>query len=238
MNRGIQTTATGMASAQKQLDVIANNLANSSTNGFKRDIVAFNEELERQLNSAGRNIGTLSTGAVEQGEYTVFDAGPIQATHNPLDIAIPGEKGLFAVQSPQGVRYTRDGAFQLSESSEIVTKDGLPVLDEALRPITLPPGKIKVGTDGTVSVNDQPAGKIALFEGTFQKEGESLFIGLGTQPVADAEVRPEALEGSNVNPVESMIQMIGLSRNFEMAQKSIQQQDELTQRLIQSLQDR
>jgi flagellar basal-body rod protein FlgF len=241
MNRGIYSTATGMVAAQRWMDVTANNLANASTNGFKRDGLVFNDAMERELAASGgfgTRLGSLGVGATPQGEYTVFEGGPVTATGNPLDMAIEGDKGMFAVRTPGGVRYTRDGSFSLNANRELVTKNGHQVLDERLEPITLPAGKLDVSNEGALSIDGKAAGTIGIFEGTFTKEGDNLYSAVSAKKAESGGVRTHAIEGSNVNAVEAMISMITLSRSFELAQKSITQQDELTQRLIQSLQDR
>lgn len=240
MNRGIYATATGMIAGQKWLDVVANNLANVSTTGFKRDELVFADAYVREMRlSGGRGatIGTLGSGTKLVAEYTIFEEGPINPTGNPLDVAIDSEKGLLGVQTPQGIRYTRDGSLQLDQDRRLVTKQGYPVLDDRNSPIELPEGRIEILGDGRVMAGDQEVGRIGVFEGTFDKAGGNLFAGSG-QPVEEASLKVGALEGSNVNAVEAMIEMIGVNRSFEMAQKSLIQQDELTQRLIQSLQDR
>ncbi|MFY9233894.1 MAG: flagellar hook-basal body protein [Fimbriimonadaceae bacterium] len=240
MNRGIYATATGMIAGQKWLDVVANNLANVSTNGFKRDELAFSDAYVREMRlngGRGASIGSLGSGAALVAEYTIFEPGAIAATGNPLDVAIPSEKGLFAVETPQGIRYTRDGAFQLDQDRRLVTKQGHPVLDDGKNPIELPKGELAIQTDGRIMAGGQEVARLGVFDGTFTKSGGGLFIGTA-EAMEEPEVNPGALEGSNVNAIEAMIQMISVSRSFEMAQKSITQQDELTQRLIQSLQDR
>lgn len=240
MNRGIYATATGMWAAQSKMDVIANNLANAATTGYKRDGLAFAERYERELRAnggLGASLGTLGSGAIQRSQFTHFGVGALSATSNPLDLAIPQDKGLFAVQTPQGIRYTRDGAFALNTDRELVNKLGYPVLDESGRPITLPTGTPQIQDDGTVRVGDREAGKIGIFDGTFQKSGNNLYESNDAKPLESATVKAGHLEASNVNPVEAMIEMISLNRSFELAQRSIVQQDELTQRLIQSLRD-
>jgi flagellar basal body rod protein FlgG len=240
MNRGIYATASGMMAAQSQLDVLANNLANVSTTGYKRDGLAFSERLERQMRGnggLGEVLGTLGSGAEQVAQFTIFEPGPLASTGNPLDLGIDGAKGCFAVQTSQGVRYTRDGALQLDAEGRLVTKAGHPVLDDGERPITLPRGRVSIGEDGTVQVDGIDAGKIGLFDGTFQKVGDNLYDSPDAKTVDGTPLRSGHLEGSNVNAVEAMVDMITLNRAFELAQRSIQQQDDLTQRLIQSLRD-
>lgn len=239
MNRGIYSTASGMAACQQSLDVIANNLANLNTNGFKRDQIAFQEALDQTLVSgSGGSLGQLGSGPVAIGRSTVFEPGPQIETGNDLDVAINGEQGLFAIRTPWGVRYTRDGSFSLDSTGQMVTKQGYPVLGEDLRPIDLPDGKVQIGMDGAIAVDGKPAGQLGIFDGQFLKEGQGLFASSGAKPLAEPSVTPGAIEGSNVNAIEAMVSMIALNRTYEMAQKSISQQDELTQRLISSIADR
>ncbi len=239
MNRGIYATATGMLSSQKLMDVVANNLANASTAGFKRDDIAFNEALQREMRAnggLGPVLGTLGMGASEQGGFTVFEPGAIARTSNPLDAAIDGPRGAFAVQTANGVRYTRDGRFKTDTEGKLTTQEGDPVLGQDLQPIQLPEGVPSIAADGTITAGGKQAGQIGVFQGTFEKGPDGLFASDDAQAVTDATVLGQSLESSNVSAIESMIQMIKLGRAFEMSQKSIQQQDELTQRLIQSLQ--
>ena len=239
MNRGIYATASGMLATQKLMDTVANNLANASTTGFKQDGLAFGDAFQRALYANGGHgpyLGTLGTGATEIDAYTVFDVGAPITTGNSLDVAIQSRDGLFAVQTPQGIRYTRDGSFQLDGEGMLVTKDGHSVLDERQQPIQIPQGQPNIDSDGSVSVDGRPVGKIGIFKGQFAKIGGSLFAGSGTEAIDEPELTPKALESSNVNTVEAMIEMITAGRTFEMAQKSIQQQDDLAQKLIQSLQ--
>jgi flagellar basal-body rod protein FlgF len=241
MNRGIYATATGMMAAQTQLDCITNNLANANTTGYKRDAVAFSEGLERQLRAnggKGQVLGTLGSGSVQQSQFTEFDAGALNATGNPLDLTVLGDKGLFAVKTEQGIRYTRDGSFTLNSENQLVTQRGGLVLDDRLNPITIDGGKPSVQSDGTIFIDGKEAGKLGIFEGSFQKVGDNLYESTDAKATDEIQVKAGHLEGSNVNAIEAMTDMITLNRAFELAQRSIQQQDDLTQRLIQSLQDR
>lgn len=243
MNRGIYATATGMIATQQQLDMVANNLANVSTNGFKRDGLAFADTLERQMNVGGSPIGSLGCGAHVVGQFTIFDKGPMSQTGRNLDVAIQADKGLFAIhvpdQSGQGnptTMYTRDGSFATNADGQLATKDGYPVLDASGNPIDIKSGAVKIGNDGTVTVNDVSAGRIGVFDGQFSKVGSNMYLATGTpQAIDNAVVSPGFVEGSNVNAIQSMIDLITIGRSYELSQKSMSQQDELTQKLIQSL---
>lgn len=225
-----------MIAAQQTMDVIANNLANASTTGFKRDSIAFDEAMLRELTNGAGQIGS---GPVAPPPVPVFEPGSIEVTGNPLDLAISGAKGLFAVQAPEGIRYTRDGSFTLNSQRELVTNSGNLVLDTQGRKITLPQGAIGVTSTGTVQVNGEAVAEIGLFDSnSFQKAGGNLYIATGPVTKIATEVRSGALESSNVNAIEAMVQMISISRAFELAQKSIQSQDEQSQKIIQSMNER
>lgn len=242
MNRGVYSSATAMLTSQRWLDVVANNLANANTTGFKRDVVAFNDAFVRELSrdgGAGGNIGSIGSGMTMRAEATIYDKGAIHRTNNPLDMAIETDRGMFAVESPGGVRYTRDGAFHLSANGEIVTSDGDKLLDDQGRPITIRDERaIAVTRHGDITVGGAMVGTVGVYDGTFRKLGANLFASSDAAPLAKSEVDlvPNSLEGSNVNAIHAMTEMIALQRGFEMAQRSVISEDEAAQRLIQSLQ--
>ena len=219
---------------------MANNLANVSTTAFKRDGVSFSDALEQEMRSGstGQSLGTLGVGTTDGKEYTVFEPGPTQITGRPLDMSITSQEGMFAVQTPQGTRYTRDGAFVLNDQRQLVTTDGYPVLDDRQQPITIPEGTLGVNEAGEISVDGSSVGTLGIYKGAYIKEGGNLYSTPNATPLDGATIRPQSLEGSNVNPVEAMVQMIQVGRNFDLSQKTIQQQDDLSQRLIQSLSTR
>ena len=237
MNRGVYSAATGMVSAEKLLDVVTNNLANSSTTGFKQDGVAFANAMENQINSQGRPIGTLGTGSTCVGQYTDFSPGAVSNTGNALDVAINSVQGAFAVQTGPGtISYTRDGSLAIDANRQLVTKQGYPVLGQDLHPITVGQGEIQIAEDGVISANGVVSGTIGVFNGQFQKLGANLFSADGQVTPITPVLSPRSLEASNVNPVQAMLQMITLNRTFELSQNAVQQHDMLTQRLISSLQ--
>jgi len=236
MNRGLYTSATGMVACQQWMDVVANNLANASSTGFKRDEIAFKESyLQKMMTDGGLGgeIGSLQSGPVSLGTFTVFEKGAIQMTSNPLDLAIDSEEGMFAVQTTNGTRYTRSGAFTLSDDGTIVTQGGNPVLDKSGRTIQARGGKITIEPDGQVSDSKGVMGQIALYTGEFRKEGNAFYT-VKDQAVLQDNPRmiSGATESSNVNTVQTMIEMIQVQRLYEMAQKSVQQHDEASKSLI------
>lgn len=225
-----------MSAAQRMLDVTANNLANVSTNAFKADGLMFKDALEKQMSMNGRSIGQMSFGVEAAGQFTDFSQGTITQTGNPLDVAIDSEKGAFKVRTPQGqVRFTRDGAFRINSQNQLVTRDGSNVLDESEQPIVLDGANIDIDKTGSIKSDGKEIAKLPLFDGTFKKEGNNLFSSSDAQSAEGIGLAPHSIEGSNVNAVGAMVQMIATSRTFEMAQKAVTQHDELTQKLIQSL---
>lgn len=241
MERGLYTAATGMSVAEMTMDVISNNLANTGTTGFKRDALIFNEALERVLKAnggSGREVGPLGNGPGAKGLYTVFEMGNLQATGNPMDLAIGTKEGMFAVQTPQGVKYTRDGVFALDLEGFMVDGNGYRVLDDGGADIQLDPGKLEISETGLITVNGNEVARIGLYQGTFDKDGFGLFESPDAVALDEEQVKVQQgfVEASNVNAIEEMILMIKLNRAFEMAQKSASSQDESTQRLLQALQ--
>lgn len=238
MNRGIYVAASGMLAGQQWLDIASNNLANIGTNGYKREGVLFHESLEKAVDSPGANpkiVGKVDNGPDIVGTYTDFSKGNNLMTGNPLDLAIQTPEGMFAVQTPNGVKYTRDGSFMLDANSQIVNRDGYPVLSSQGSPIVAKGTKIQISEDGSVSVDQKAIGKIGLFDGQFVKNAENLYDVEGQPTLMDnGRVQVGAVEGSNVNAVDTMIEMIAVQRLYEMAQKSVQQHDESSQRLIES----
>lgn len=246
MNRGIEAVAAGMIASQRWMDVVANNLANVNTTGFKQDGLAFNDAMLQELRAEGGRgavLGSLGSGAVERGQSVDLSQGSIQSTGNLAHLAIQG-RGMFGLLTDQGERvYTRAGEFK-TQDGELVDSRGYKVLDDAGNPILVDADKpFVVSAEGDLQIDGQPGQRVGVFQAAFTRRADGLFEGPGATAIAPGEpdspqVRQGALESSNVSTIHSMIDMIRLERAFELAQKSVQSQDELTQRLVQSLQDR
>ena len=212
MNDPVIDTYSALEARMKIVDVITNNLANANTTGFKRD---FGHILQ---NETGFDIGTrvdLST-------------GDLVSTGNDLDAAINGQ-GFFAIQTPNGVRYTRNGSFSLNAGGELVTKDGMQVLNSSGATINIGHGKVAIQDSGIVTVdgNEVATLKIATFNDSqkLQKEGLSRFIWNGTpdsvQDVPDPHLKSSALERSNVNAMDEMVHLMSAYREFEAVQRTL-----------------
>ncbi|HWD41135.1 MAG TPA: flagellar hook-basal body protein [Fimbriimonas sp.] len=237
MNRGIDSLATGMLATQQAMDVVSNNLANVNTTGFKADGVSFNDALIRQMKAAnGAAIGSMGSGGTIQSQFTDASQGSLKDTGNNLDFALQGP-GMFAVQGPGGqIQYTRNGAFTQTSDGSLVTTQGYPVLDSSLKPVKLRPGAFSVSPNGDISSTDgSPSyGSIGIFNGSFTKAG-NFSISTNAAPQTGSQVttklRQGSLESSNVNAITSMVDMISLQRTFDMAQKSIMSEDDMSQKL-------
>jgi flagellar basal-body rod protein FlgF len=228
MNDPVIDTYSALEARMKIVDVITNNLANVNTTGFKRD---FGHILQ---NETGFDIGTrvdLST-------------GDVLSTGNDLDVAINGP-GFFAIQTPNGgVRYTRNGSFSLNAGGELVTKDGLPVLNSSGATINIGHGKVAIQDSGIVTVdgNEVATLKIANFNDPvkLQKEGLSRFVWNGTpdsvQDVADPHLKSNALERSNVNAMDEMVHLMSAYREFEAVQRTLKTlMTDMNSKLVQEL---
>jgi flagellar basal-body rod protein FlgF len=243
MNRGIYSAASGMVASQTKLDILAHNLANVTTTGYKADRIEFSEYMERVLRGdggLGKVLGTIGTGPVESQRFVDMEVGAFNATGNPLDLAIRNPRSAFAVKNDQNqTLYTRSGSFRLNPAGEIVTMQGHKLLDTNGQPIQIN-GKslVKIGANGEVEQNGGVIAQIGFFESDkFEKVGDNMWRTANATRV-DAEVEAGTLEGSNVNAVEAMIDMIKVSRLFELSQKMIQAEDESNGKLIQGLQER
>ena len=218
MDLGLYIAASGMVAEQTRQAQLSNDLANASTPGYKADASPQHSfgELLLSNTTTGQAIGALDTG-VQIGQ-TVTNMAPagMQDTGQPLDFGIVGT-GFFAVRTPQGVRYTRDGQFTTSSQGQLVDGSGNPVLGQGGT-------TIQVGADGTA----QPS-ELGVFEvpGAV-KQGENMFTGNATGRGAGT-VRQGALEESGVNAARTMVAMIGSLRTFQSGQQAIQAIDQTLQ---------
>ncbi len=204
----------------RQMDVIATNLANLGTAGFKAENMIFTELLEKTAD------GEVLSLVHDVSFVRDLSEGPMVGTQSPLDLAIHGE-GYFVVGTPDGPRYTRHGVFQLDERGYIVTTDGSPLLNSGSAPITVPldTSNITITRDGTISADAQEIGKIQLvtFENpqALSKIGKGLYKAIGQTPTADpdSKILQGMVENSNVKGVIEMTRMIDTVRSYQAAAK-------------------
>jgi flagellar basal-body rod protein FlgG len=231
-----------MRNRAHEVEVTANNIANVTTDGFKSDRTAmrnFDELLASRVNDptggpfgdSPTPIGTMSLGgSAAETPFIDFSAGPPRITGNPLDLFLQGP-GFFAVQAATGVRYTRAGSFSLNDAGEIVNASGDKLLGVDGQPIRLTsPDPITINSKGEISQNRLPVGQIQIVEfpdlKAIEKEGYTLFrpIDPNTNPPSPASsttVEQGTIEGSNVNPVESLVQLIVSQRAYEAAARAV-----------------
>jgi len=264
--RGWYTAASGMRAQQWRLDAVANNLANVDTDGYKKDVAAFKAFPELLLRrqdddgvyhipfgsaDAAPIIGKMGMGVELNELYTSFEQGALKETTSDFDLAMDG-RGFFAVATPWGERYTRNGSFQLGKEGLLLTKEGFPVLGEN-GPISIRANNFRVDQDGRIWINaaisDDPDVLVSrennLWEDTvmldslrvvgfeldryIQKQGSSLFRASETSGPAftlEGDRRPTVIQGfvemANVDPVMEMVNMIEINRAYEANQRVIQ----------------
>ncbi len=202
----------------RQMDVIATNLANLETAGFKAENMIFTEIQEQTAE------GEFLSLVHDVGFVRDLSEGPMVGTQSPLDLAISGQ-GYFVVDTPDGERYTRHGVFQLDDRGQIVTTEGNPLLNSGGAPITMPldTSTITITRDGTVSADAQEIGKIKLvsFENpqALSKVGSGLYEAIDQSPTTDpnSEILQGMVENSNVKGVVEMTRMVDTVRSYQAA---------------------
>ena len=234
----------------RELEAVANNIANLNTTGFKSDSTVFEEFLmpvarDNQFSARDSRVSFVR----DRATWHDLGQGTVQQTGNPLDVAIDGD-AFLAVQTARGERYTRNGAFQINVNGELVTSEGDRVLGEG-GPIQFQStdNSISIGKDGTIRVRegsnatiDSARGKLRLvsFERPrqLQKDGGSRFLapaGLEPQPAVRATVTQGAIEKSNVRAVIEMTRMIEITRTYTQVAQMLQQQSEMRRSAIEKL---
>ncbi|HMJ01904.1 MAG TPA: flagellar hook-basal body protein [Conexibacter sp.] len=238
MLAGLYSAAAGMAAQQTRIDGVANDLANTSTTGYKHVRVGFRDLLySAQGDGAGETV-LAGSGAAASFIGRAQAQGALQPTGQPLDVAIQGP-GFFQVRRADGgLALTRDGSFRLDATGRLTTKDGHLVEPGITVPRGTTPEQIAIGADGTVRAGTgatlgriqlvtvpAPDGLRALGANLFEATAES---GAATDVAANAsEIRQGALEGSNVDVADAMVDMIDAQRSFQLASKAIQMQDQM-----------
>jgi len=226
MDSGYYAACAGFAAQTQALELVAHNLANLGTAGYRSQQATFRSFVAGSgavnwdpLNAAVNDFGVLAGSRID------LTPGSLAATGNPLDVGVAGP-GFLVVQSSAGPVYTRNGSFHLTPTGQLVTAEGDAVLGEQ-GPILLPPGAVAVGTDGTISVDGTVAAKLQLAE--FSPDTSLRALGNATYaapagsalPAASSSIRQGMLEASNVSPVESVVQLISIQRNAEMMQRAL-----------------
>jgi len=232
MDSGLYAVYSGLLARTQALDLAANNLANAGTSGFRASRETFRGVMAEAGDAFGSQVGSAVNSFGVLGASSLSSAqGQITPTGNPLDLAIQGG-GYFAIKTASGVRYTRDGAFQVSSAGLLTTKSGAAVLNAAGQAISVPTGTVKVGADGSISVatpdGSAVVGKVAMVNlgpnGVVEAEGANIYEAAGgVTPVAatDSTVQSGALEGANQDVIHGTMQLMLMQRQAEMMQKAV-----------------
>lgn len=232
MIRGMYQSAAALMAQMSRQIMVSDNLANVTTPGYKAKRTTVGDFREMMLNriSEGTStpIGALSIAVrPEQPEFDLRQ-GALVETGRPLDLAIAGP-AFFAIQTPDGVQYTRDGSFGLDANRQLVTADGLPVLGIG-GPIVIPEGEIRVEPDGTILVDGEAVGQIQMIEfpddAPMTAVGQNRFIiDAGGELSEVAGISQGFLEQSNVDLNQTMVEMLAAGRSYALAQRMLQVSD-------------
>lgn len=236
MDNATYATLTRQSGLMQELQIVANNIANAATTGFRTEGAIFSE----YVSSLGPDHPSLSM-ATARVASTLGVQGVLQETGAPFDLAIEGD-GFFLIQTPDGQRLTRAGHFSPNENGDLVTADGYPVLDAGGAPVLVPigVGPVSIGMDGTVSAAGQLVAQVGLVVPINQdkviREGSTLFVAAdGFDPLDNPRVLQGFLEASNVNPTQQIARMIEVQRAYELGQSFLDKEDERIRAVMQAL---
>jgi flagellar basal-body rod protein FlgF len=240
MNSGMYAALSGNLNMQDKLDVIANNLANVNTVGFKRDRAYFEKVLD-SVNKPSSNGQYVTDEPIQSAfrVYTDFTSGPAKLTGNTFNVALDGD-GFFAVNTPQGVAYTRQGNFLRDKDGKLTTVDGYEVLGKGGSPITVNGGKVDIAASGDIFVEGTKTASLDVvdFPKPYQmkKIGKALFMQVNPQtvpvPAQKTSVMQGYVEDSNVSAIVEMVQMLESSRSFESCQRVVRSYDDMSGKAI------
>lgn len=228
------TTLTRLSGLAREMDVIANNIANAATTGFRTEEMIFSEYIQDV--EEGPSI-SMALGDIRWLNYA---QGTLSPTGGSLDFAIEGD-GFFLVQTPGGERLTRAGSFATNANGDLVTNDGYPVLDAGGAPVFIPPmTDIGVAADGTISADGVAVGQIGIVvpsdPTTMQREGGTMFLAEGGYDAAEnPRVVQGFLEASNVSPVAEVARMISVQRAYELGQSFLDREDDRVRNMLKTL---
>jgi flagellar basal-body rod protein FlgF len=243
MNYGLYLSAMGVLANSQRQDVIANNLANSETVGFKKDLALFQEQrTEAQIrgrrSESNDLLEPLGGGLIPSSRSLDLSQGPIESTSNPLDVAIVGD-GYFAVRHRDRVMLTRAGRFQVDRNGILTTEAGHAVLSEKMTNITITPGPVDIGGDGIITQDGKTVGRLGVFSVSnpklLSKRGANLMscpdIERSLKP-SDAQMQNKALEQANCEPTTELAALMDTQRQLEANANMIRYQDQMLSRLV------
>lgn len=226
MENSTFTTLTRQTGLMREMQVVANNIANAATTGFRQEGVMFSEYVQELDDDTSLS---MASGRVRDTSHL---QGALTQTAGTFDFAIEGS-GFFLVDTPSGERLTRSGSFSPNADGDLVTSDGYRVLDGGGAPVFIPPGAsdLSVASDGTISTDGQAVGQIGLFNPTdplfLKRQGGVMFQSdAGIEPAENARILQGFLENSNVDAMSQITRMIEVQRAYEMGQSFLQTEDE------------
>ena len=229
------TTLTRQSGLMQEMQVVANNIANISTTGFRREGVIFAEHVVALRDAPSLSMARASARSVDLGQAGLSQTG------GTFDFALQGE-GFFLIETPQGERLTRAGSFTPSAEGELVTPDGHRLLDQGGGPIFVPvdAGPVALAADGTLSAGGAPLARVGLWAPSdpngLRHEGGTMFAAIGgVEPTEGAVFLQGSLEESNVNPLTEISRMIAVQRAYELGQKFLDREDERVRGVISTL---
>lgn len=265
--KNIWVPLSGQIAQQRKVETIANNIANANTAGFKKDRLAFKEQLtaltkvpddldmpngDWKPDDFYRSQGAENAFVKVDGSYTDFKQGALNPTNNPLDLALNG-KGFLEVLTPGGIRFSRGGNLSLNAQGELTTAQGYKVLSKLdpesspsettpnIRIIKLPPGdKVSISKEGDIYNKSGIVGSLSVVEfkdlDAVKKQGHSLFMNNSTENIERTKVSTSVnqgfIEGSNVNAIREMSELINAHRHFDNIQKAINTYDQVSSKIV------
>ena len=225
----------------RELNVIANNIANSDTTGYKRETTVFSEFIRRAAISGGSNTPQNSISMGRLGAHVShFESGAIRQTGGSLDVALDGE-GFFTVETPQGERLTRAGHFITDAEGTLIMPNGYAVLDDGGGQIQIPleVNLLAIGGDGTISADGVEIARLGVVTSDptlLTREGDNLWsAGAGVEPLETPKIVQGFLEGSNVQPVNEIARMIEVQRHYDAGQKLLDMENERIKSVISTI---
>ncbi len=223
------------------LDLLANNLANGSTQGYKADREIYN--LYVGADAGAGDSGNVALSPLIEGSWIDFAQGTLQSTGNPLNVALSG-RGFFVAKAKDGPVYTRNGSLQVSGDGTLLAPEGYPLLDAAGRTVKINPERsFDVSRDGSVVQEGETVGKLAVVQfansAALSKRGSSYFVNANRTekpaPAPGVEIHQGKVESSNVSSAEAAVRLVTVMRHFEMLQKAIAQAGDMGRRAIQEV---
>lgn len=220
------TTLTRQSGLLRELQVVANNIANTATTGYRQEGLIFAEHVTRAEGGPSLSMATANV------RNTSMLQGALTSTGGRLDFAIEGP-GFFLIETPMGERLTRAGNFTLSAAGEMVTHDGFRVLDAGGAPVFIPPDAktVAVSRDGTLSADGRPLGQLGLVRPVeahdlIREDGVMFRVHGETEPVPDSRIIQGFLESANVDPIGQIARMVEIQRAYEMGQSFLDAENE------------